>query len=193
MTLGALRLPERDAYAVHIPYAYLQYDLILSKRERRQYVSLADFVQHGDGRLNLTRGVKYDAAIESQLELLNAAGRVELVNDFETVFNKVDMGRADGTLASAAIYTKYLRAERFKNRMMVIPLPESAPRLAGIYISRHTTSTAARANYLAAVKSMVADQAVQALYARYFDDAAMRRMFQSGPAMLVDALNATEP
>lgn len=193
MTMGALRLPERDAYATHIPYAYLQYDLVLSRRDERRYSSLADFVQHGNGRLNLTRGVKYDAAIEIQLDILAAAGRVELVNDFETVFNKVEMGRADGTLASAPIYTKYLKAARFKNQLTVIPLPESAPRFTGIYISRHTTTAAARANYIAAVKSMVADQTVVALYARYFDDAALKRIFQPGTAMLASALNAIEP
>jgi polar amino acid transport system substrate-binding protein len=193
MTMGALRLPERDAYATHIPYAYLQYDLVLTRRAQRRYTSLADFVRNGSGRLNLTRGVKYDAAIELQLEILAAAGRIELVNDFETVFSKVEMGRADGTLASAPIYTKYLRAERFKGLLTVIPLPESAPRLTGIYISRRTTTPAARANYVAAVKTMVADQTVQVLYGRYFDDAAMKRLFQPGTAAIGNALNAIEP
>ncbi len=193
MTMGALRLPERDAYATHIPYAYLQYDLVLSTRDERRYASLADFAQHGKGRLNLTRGVKYDPAIELQLDILASAGRVELVNDFETVFNKVAMGRADGTLATAPIYTKYLKAQRFKNQLTIIPLPESAPRLTGIYISRRTTTAAARSNYIAAVKSMVADQTVLALYAHYFDDAAMKRLFQPGTAMLTNALNAIEP
>jgi len=193
MTIGALRLPERDAYATHLPYAYLQYDLILTRRDGRHYTSLADFVRNGEGRLNLTRGVKYDAAIETQLDALAAAGRVELVNDFETVFNKMEMGRAAGTLASAPIYTRFLRSERYKNLLTVIPLPESAPRFTGIYISRLTTTAAARANYLAAVKSVVADQTVQVLYARYFDEAALKRLFQPGAPALINALNLVQP
>lgn len=193
LTMGALRLPERDAYATHIPYAYTRYDLVLTRRDGHRYASLADFAQRGGGRLNLTRGVKYDAAIEAQLELLAAAGRVELVNDFDTVFNKVEIGRADGTLATAPIYGKYLKAERYRNLLTVIPLPESSPRFTGIYLSRRTTTPAERANYVAAVKSMVADQTVQVLYARYFDDAVMKRLFQPGAGALVHALNAVEP
>lgn len=192
MTPGALRLPTRDAYASHIPYAYLLYDLVLTRRDGRHYTSLADFVRYGGGRLNLTRGLKYDAAIETQLDILAAAGRIELVNDFGTVFNKVEMGRADGTLASPPIYTKYLHSERFKHLLTVIPLPESTPRFTGIYISRQTTTAAARANYAAAIKSMVTDQTIQVIYGRYFDQATMKRLFQPGSAMLVNALNAVE-
>jgi polar amino acid transport system substrate-binding protein len=193
MTIGALRLPERDAYATHIPYAFLQYDLVLRRRDDRRFASLADFVQNSGGRLNLTRGVKYDPAIELQLDLLHAAGRLELVNDFETVFSKVEMGRADGTLATPPIYTKYMRQERFRNQLVVIQLPEASPRLTGFYISRRTTTAAARANYIAAVKTMVADQSIQTLYGRYFDEAAMKRIFHPGPGPLTNALNAVEP
>jgi putative ubiquitin-RnfH superfamily antitoxin RatB of RatAB toxin-antitoxin module len=38
---GALRLPERDAHARYLPYAYLQYDLVLAVPPSRSYASLA--------------------------------------------------------------------------------------------------------------------------------------------------------
>ena len=93
MTMAAVRTPERDAYASYLPYAYLQYDLILAEPDGQHYASLSDFVARGSGRLNVTRGMTYDAAVETQLALLASAGRLDVVNDFETVFGKLEMGR----------------------------------------------------------------------------------------------------
>src|SRR5471032_926364 len=134
MTLAALRTPERDAYASFLPYAYLQYDLILEEPAGRHYASLSDFVARGTGRLNVTRGMAYDAAVETQLALLAAAGRLEVVSDFETVFGKLEMGRADGTLATPPIYARHLKARRFKAPLSVIPLLESTARFTGVYL-----------------------------------------------------------
>ena len=192
MTMGSLRLPERDAYAHHLPYAWLQYDLVLVQPGGRHYASLADFVAHGTGRLNVTRGVAYDPAIETQLALLASAGRLELVNDFETVFGKLEMGRAEGTLATPPIYGKYLKDSRLRSRAVVVQLPESMPRLTGIYLSKQTISAATRRHYAAALKAMTEEQRLRAIYSQYFDDATVRRLFRPDPAVLINALSAVE-
>lgn len=192
MTMAALRTPERDAYARYLPYAWLQYDLILSEPAGQHYASLTDFVARGTGRLNVTRGMNYDAAVETQLALLAEAGRLEVVNDFETVFGKLEMGRADGTLATPPIYTKYLKNGNLKDRTSVIPMPEATPRFTGVYLSKKTISTAVRLRYAAALKTMVADQVVFNLYARYFDEATMKRSFRQGNGPLLAALSSPD-
>ncbi|MQA18032.1 transporter substrate-binding domain-containing protein [Rugamonas sp. FT103W] len=188
MTLAALRTPERDAYASFLPYAYLQYDLILTEPPGQRYTSLTDFVARGSGRLNVTRGMTYDPAVEAQLVLLAAAGRLEVVSDFDTVFGKLEMGRADGTLATPPIYARHLKTRRFKFAPSVIPMPESNARFTGIYLSKKTVSAGARARYASAIRSMVADEVVPTLYARYFDDATVKRIFRQGAAPLLSAL-----
>jgi polar amino acid transport system substrate-binding protein len=192
MTMAALRTPERDAYASFLPYAYLQYDLILSEPPGQHYTSLSDFVARGTGRLNVTRGMTYDASIETQLALLASAGRLEVVNDFETVFGKLEMGRADGTLATPPIYSKYLKEGRLNGRASVIPMPEATSRFAGVYLSRKTISTAVRQRYAAAVKGMVAEQVVPGIYAKYFDEALVKRTFRQGAGPLLTALSAPD-
>ncbi|NGZ85048.1 substrate-binding periplasmic protein [Duganella aceris] len=192
MTMAALRTPERDVYARYLPYAYLQYDLVLSNTPGRPYTSLGDFVARGTGRLNVTRGMNYDAAVETQLSLLAAAGRLEVVNDFETVFGKLEMGRADGTLATPPIYTKYLKSGNLKDRTSVITLPEATPRFTGVYLSKKTVSTAARMRYAAALKTMVSEQVLPALYAKYFDDATVKRLARQANGPLLAALSAPE-
>ncbi|NYE59895.1 polar amino acid transport system substrate-binding protein [Duganella sp. 1224] len=192
MTMGSLRLPERDAYADHLPYAWVQYDLVLADPGTQHYTSLSDFVARGTGRLNVTRGLAYDPAIETQLARLAAAGRLEVVNDFETVFGKLEMGRADGTLATPPIYSKYLKQSRLQARAAIVPLPESAPRVTGIYLSRNTVPADTRQYYAAVVKAMLADQAVQGIFAHYFDDAAVKRAFKPGLAPLLNGLSTPD-
>jgi polar amino acid transport system substrate-binding protein len=190
MTMAAFRTPERDVYANYLPYAYLQYDLILSDTQGQRYDSLTDFVERGTGRLNVTRGMTYDAAVETQLALLASAGRLEVVNDFETVFGKLEMGRAAGTLATPPIYSKYLKNERLKGRTTVIPMPESTPRFAGLYLSKKTVPEALRQRLGVALKAIVMEQFVPMVYARYFDDATVKRTFRQGTAPLLNGLAA---
>jgi polar amino acid transport system substrate-binding protein len=192
MTMGSLRLPERDAYARHLPYAYLQYDLILAAPPGRTYTSLADFVEHSNGRLNVTRGLAYDPAIETQLALLASAGRLELVNDFETVFAKLDMGRAEGTIATPPIYVKYLKGSRVQASAVIVPLPEANARFSGIYLSKKTISTAVRDRYAATLKAMVMDQTIRTFYMPYFDEVTIKRIFRQGQGPLLTALSAPE-
>lgn len=191
MTLGAIRAPERDAYATYLPYAWLQYDLVLRTTADSHYNSLTDFVERGSGRLNVTRGVVYDSAVETQLAILLSRGRLELVNDYETVFGKLEMGRADGTLATPPIYTRYVKDRHLKN-LSVIPMPEAAPRFTGIYVSRQTVPTAARLRYAAALKDMIVDQQIARLYERYFDEPTVRRIFRPGTPALLTALSNVE-
>lgn len=190
MTTGAVRLAERDAYASYYPYAYLQYDLLLSRRSEQRYSSLADFVERGTGRLNVTRGIKYPAPITALLETLAAQGRLEEVNSFETVFAKLAMGRADGTLATPPIYAKYLQSERYRNLISIVPLADAEPQFSGIYLSRRSLSAAQRLQFGMALKAMVGDQSIMAIYQRYFDDATVKRLFRAGPGPLQAALAA---
>ena len=192
MTMGSASTPERDAYARHLPYAYLQYDLVLANMPSHRYGSLADFVAHGSGRLNVTRGVSYGAAVDAQLALLAAAGRLEVVSDYETVFGKLEMGRAEGTLATPPIYSKYLKRKQLQGRTVVIPIAESSARFTGIYLSKKTVPEAVHRRYAGALKAMVAEQSIRTIYTRYFDDAIVRRSFRQGPAPLLEALSAPD-
>jgi polar amino acid transport system substrate-binding protein len=190
LTLGAVHTPERDLYASYLPYAYVQYDMVLSKRVVGRYNGLADFVARGTARLNITRGVQYGAAIEAELATLAKGGRLELVNDFDTVFNKMAVGRADGTLASPPIYSSHIKRVGLEDAVTITALPESPPQYIGMYASRKTVSGEALATYTAALRSLVNDRTILAIYAKYMGEATTRQVFRPGLRELLGAIDA---
>lgn len=96
------------------------------------------------------------------------------------------------TLTTPPIYARHLKTRRFKCAPSVIPMPESSARFTGIYLSKKTVSAGARARYASAIRGMVADEVVPVLYARYFDDATVKRIFRQGTAPLLSALAAQD-
>lgn len=190
LTFGSVHTPERDQYATYLPYAYVQYDLVLSKRVAGRYNSLADFVARGTARLNVTRGLQYGAAIEAELARLEKAGRLELVNDFDTVFNKLDAGRADGTLASPPIYTSHLRRTGQEAAVTITALPESPPQFIGLYASKKTVSGELLATYAGALRTLVADRSMLTIYAKYLGEPTTRQLFRPGLPALLSAIDA---
>lgn len=191
LTLGAVHTPERDVFATYLPYAFVQYDLVLSKRVAGRFSGLADFVAHSTARLNVTRGIHYGPAIEAELATLAKAGRLELVNDFETVFNKLDMGRADGTLASPPIYASHLKRAGLEAAVTIVPLPESPPQFIGAYASKKTVPPELLDAYTAALRGIIADKTILAIYANYMGADITRRVFKPGIAALLGALDTS--
>jgi polar amino acid transport system substrate-binding protein len=184
-------LPERDAHARHLPYAYLQYDLVLAVPPSRSYASLASL----SSRARAAQRHAWHRLRCGDRDTTGAAGCCRpagVVNDFETVFAKLEMGRADGTLATPPIYGKYLKGGKLQSSAVVIPLPEATPRFSGIYLAKATISPLVRDRYAGALKAMVADQTIRTIYARYFDEATLKRMFRQGPGPLLAALSAPD-
>ncbi len=187
---GSVRTAERDALARFLPYAYTQFDLVLASRSGTDYTSLADFVARSSARLNVIRGVQYGSGIDVHLTRLAEAGRLEVVSDYETAFAKVTAGRADGTLATPTIYLSHWKTNHIGHAMTSIRLPESPQQFVGMYASHKTLSPQQIRVFADGMKTMVLDGTVQAIYARYFDEAYQRQVFKTGLAPIAAALDA---
>jgi polar amino acid transport system substrate-binding protein len=85
-----------------------------------------------------------------------------------------------------------LKSAGLKGRISVIPMPEATPRFTGVYLSKKTMSTEVRQRYAMALKTMVTDQVLPGLYAKYFDDATVKRTFKQGSGPLLTALSAPD-
>jgi polar amino acid transport system substrate-binding protein len=186
MVMSSLADAERDRAGRWMPYGYTQFELVLSRRTGSGYASLADFVERGTGRLNITRGVYYPPAVLLQLERLQQAGRLEYVNDFDTAFRKMRAGRADGTLAPPVIHLWHSQRLGMSEDLVRYDMPESPRSIAGAYASRANLPPELQQAFAMAFRAMAADGTVQAIYARHLGAEVTKHIFAGGMRDVLD-------
>lgn len=186
MVMSSLPDAARDRAGRWLPYGYARFELVLSRRTGGGFASLADFVERGTGRLNITRGVSYTPAVLAQLDRLQQAGRLEYVNDFDTAYRKIQAGRADGTLAPPVIDLWHSRRLGMGEDLVRYDMPESPRSITGAYASRANLAPELQQAFATAFRAMVADGTVQAIYARYLGAEVTAQIFAGGNRDLLD-------
>ena len=186
---GSVRSAARDAVAHFIPYTYTQFELVLSKRLPGHFNSLSDFVARSKGKLNITRGVPHGAAVDALIATLEQQGRLEVVSDYETVFNKIAATRADGTLATPTIYQEHLRRMQMESRVTLLALPESPPQFVGVYASNKTVDGDTYALFARTLRAIALERLVVGYYGKYFAEAKVRQIFKPGLPGIASAID----
>jgi len=187
ITGASLRTPERDRYGTFLPYTYSRFELVLLNKEAGNFHSLAEFVERSTARLNVTRGIFYNVAIQAQFDRLQQQGRLEYVNDFGVVFRKILAGRTEGTLAPLTIHMQNQRQFGLVGQMSATTVAEAPRTLLGLYVSNKVPPEVLQ-RYANALRSIVADGSIQKFYEHYLDANAMQRLYQDGPREILDAL-----
>ncbi len=183
--------PERDAYARFLPYAYTQFYLVQPKKGAGRYASLAEFAARSHVRLTMVRGVMLGQRVEAQLASLARANRLEYVNNFETLFRKMESGRAEATVTAPVIYLRHLRLMGWEDKLVFTPIAESPPQFIGVYASTRTLAPDAIDSFAGALSEMLADRTMHAIYARYLDPELVGQLFKPGTAALSAALQGS--
>jgi polar amino acid transport system substrate-binding protein len=187
VTGASLRTAERDQYGVWLPYSYTQFELLLTNKSAGKFRSLAEFVEHSDARLNVTRGISYSPETQAQMDRLEKLGRLEYVNDYGVVFRKILAGRAEGTLAPPAIHVLHQRQFKMLGKMTSTPFAESPRALVGMYVSKNVPPQVLH-SYIDALRAIVADGTVQKIYERYLGEDITRQIFSAGVREILDAM-----
>ncbi|SFF63233.1 polar amino acid transport system substrate-binding protein [Duganella sp. CF458] len=187
LTASSARSAERDRLGQFVPFVTTRFDLVLSRRVPGSFTSLAQFVDQGSARLNLVRGILYPPEVLAQVERLRQQGRVEMVNDFDIAFRKMASQRAEATLAPMTIYSRYLQSSGLQGFVAVMPVTESAPVLAGAYLSRDGLAPAVRKVFADALLGMVADGSVARIYGKYVGGAHARALVPAPRRAIISA------
>lgn len=181
------RTPERDRYGVFLPYTYTHFELVLLNQDAGNYRSLAEFVERGTARLNITRGIAYTPDTQRQLDRLQQRGRLEYVNDYGVVFRKILAGRAEGTLAPASIHLMHQRQIGLVGRMRATAVAEAPRLLVGLYVSKRVPTVVVQ-RYADALRAIVLDGTMQKFYEEHLGADATRRLYRDGIREILDAL-----
>jgi polar amino acid transport system substrate-binding protein len=184
---ASARTPERDRYGVFLPYTYTHFELVLLNQHAGKFRSLAEFVEQSTARLNITRGIVYNADTQRQLNRLQQQGRLEYVNDYGVVFRKIVAGRADGTLAPASIHLMNQRQFGLVGKMSVGTVAEAPRLLVGLYVSKKMPAEVVQ-RYADALRSIVLDGTMQKFYEGYIGPEATRRLYSDGVREILYAL-----
>lgn len=187
IVMSSLADTARDQAGRWMPYSYTRFELVLNRRAGGGYASLAEFVDRGTGRLNVTRGVYYTPAVQRQLDRLQQAGRLEYVNDYDTAFRKIQAGRADGTLAPLVIHLWHSQRLGVSDDLAHYEVPEAPRSIAGAYASRANVAPELQQAFSAAFRAMVTDGTVQAIYGRYVGADLARQIFAGGTREILDS------
>ena len=188
VTGAALHSAERDRHGVWIPYAYSQFELLLTNQSGGPFHSLADFVDNSSARLNVSRGISYPPRLLAQMERLARLGRLEYVNDYSVAFRKIQVGRVEGILAPRTIHLLHQRQFHMVGAMTASTLAESPRSVIGLYVSTTLVGEPTRQRYIDAIRAMVVDGTVQSLYARYLGDEVAREIFSGGVGGILDLM-----
>jgi polar amino acid transport system substrate-binding protein len=188
VTGAALHSAERDRHGVWIPYAYSQFELLLTSQSSGPFHSLADFVDNSSARLNVSRGISYPPRLLAQMERLARLGRLEYVNDYGVAFRKIQAGRAEGILAPRTIHLLHQRQFHMVGAMSAATLAESPRSVIGLYVSTTLVAAPVRQRYIEAIRAMVAEGTVQSLYARYLGDEVAREIFSGGVGGILELM-----
>lgn len=180
LVMSAVQTAQRDRVGRFLPYGHTVFDLLLAKRGATDFTSLADFTDRSAGQLNLTRGSAFTPEIQRQIERLERAGRIEWVSDYGVAFNKMAMGRTDGTISSPIIYSWHMKHTPRPDQIATIRLPETRRQQVGMYLSNQNLGPAMQQGFVGLVQQMVKDGVPRRAYARYLAPPVMARLFD-GP------------
>ncbi|WP_297844860.1 ABC transporter substrate-binding protein [Pseudomonas sp.] len=168
---------KRDQFAVFLPYAYSQSYLVLLKRQEVTYSSLDEFVASPNTRLNRVRGLLMSKKIEDMLKPMLMQGRVEHVNDFATVFRKLDAGRAEAAVMTPWIYLWHARQAGISDQLVLVPIREVPSPMLGMYVSSSSMPNETTSAIAIALESMVKDGSIKAIHERYLPPPIVAQLF----------------
>ncbi len=180
----------RAATGRFLPYTTAQFYLIQSAPAHQRYTSLAAYVAQGHANLNTVRGLQLGRRIDTQTGALAHAGRLTTEKDFETVFRKMEMGRASATIATPVIALYYLGHGGTPDKLVFDAIDEAPPQQVGMYLSTKTLTGDTIARFAHALYDIVNDGTLGAIYLHYLGAELAARQINPENAAISAALLA---
>lgn len=174
---SAQATPERDRLGQFLPVAASELDMVARDSVPRDIRSLEQFVAQPGLTLALVRGVILNPRMDALIERLRAQGRLEQAADFDNMATRLAFGRFDAAIYPSAIHSKQIHDGLLPAGLRVIDLPESSPFAIGIYLHREKVAEADRQLMQQALRELVQEGRIEAIYRRYLSPEEMRRLF----------------
>ncbi|WP_367850083.1 substrate-binding periplasmic protein [Rhodoferax sp. WC2427] len=178
MTASALSTPAREKFAWFADYFVDRNRLLLRAELPVAIRSLAELLADPQVRVGVVRGFVHGAALDGVVAQLRDQGRLEEVEDQETLYRMLAGRRFDAIFGYPYVYAQYLRQNQMAAKVRVVELA-TLPTARSYLAMSHKAFTQAQAQrWQELLNGMRADGSLQAIFQKHLGAAAARQMLR---------------
>lgn len=179
MTGAALRTPARDKFAWFVDYFVEKNSLLLRAELPAGIQSLEVLMADTHVRVGVVRGFVHGAAILDEfVAQLHSQGRLEEVEDQDTLYRMLGARRFDAILGYPYVYTHYLRLNHMEDKVRVVELAAVPSTRSYLALSRKAFTQAQARGWQELINSMRTDGNLQAIFQKHLGSATARAMLK---------------
>ncbi|BDT67504.1 hypothetical protein os1_16800 [Comamonadaceae bacterium OS-1] len=178
MTASALSTPTRQKFAWFADYFVDRNSLLLRTELPTSIQSLPDLVADNRVRVGVVRGFVHGAALDGFVQELRKLGRLEEVEDQETLYRMLAGRRFDAIFGYPYVYVQYLGQNRVADKVRVVELTTLPTTRNYLALSRKAFTEAQAQRWQELLNTMRADGSLQTIFQRHLGAPAARALLK---------------
>jgi polar amino acid transport system substrate-binding protein len=178
MTASALRTPARDQFAWFVDYFIDRNSLLLRTELPATIRSLPDLMADNRLRVGVVRGFVHGAALDGFVQELRNLGRLEEVEDQETLYRMLGVRRFDAIFGYPYVYVQYLGQNQITDKVRVVELTTLPTTLNYMALSRKAFTQAQAQRWQELLNTMRADGSLQTIFQKHLGAPAARALLK---------------
>jgi polar amino acid transport system substrate-binding protein len=178
MTASALRTPARDQYAWFVDYFTDRNSLLLRTELPTTLQSLPDLMADNRVRVGVVRGFMHGAALDGFVAQLRSQGRLEEVEDQETLYRMLAVRRFDAIFGYPYVYVQYLGQNQISDKVRVVELTTLPTTLNYMALSRKAFTQTQAQRWQELLNTMRADGSLQTVFQKHLGAPAARALLK---------------
>ncbi|WP_295957881.1 ABC transporter substrate-binding protein [Rhodoferax sp.] len=178
MTASALSTPAREKFTWFADYFVDRNSLLLRTELPATVLSLADLVADNRVRLGVVRGFVHGAGLDVLVAELRSQGRLEEVEDQETLYRMLAVRRFDAIFGYPYVYVQYLDQNQIGDKVRAVELTTLPTTRNYLALSRKAFTQSQAQRWQELLNTMRADGSLQAIFQKHLGSAAAHTMLK---------------
>ena len=167
MSVSAIPTPEREKFAVFIPYYQSRNYVLMRKDAESSPTSLRDFLDNPTLRLAVVKSFKHGTTLDAWIDELRAQQRVDDYADTELAARALAFRRADAILSQPVVWAPLIKRNKLEGKLVFHDWA-SADRVPGaLVLSKSRVSATDIQRIRKHIEAMRADGTLERIFARH--------------------------
>lgn len=167
MSVSAIPTPEREKFAVFIPYYQSRNYVLMRKDAASSPTSLRDFLDNPQLRLAVVKSFKHGATLDAWIEQLRAQQRVDDYADIELAARALAFRRADAILSQPVVWEPLIKRNQLEGKLVFHDWASTDRVLGALVLSKSRVPAADIQRIRKHIEAMRADGSLERIYTRH--------------------------